>query len=601
MVTRLQAALSVSLALTATLAAQVRPSPDSSVDRLLRDTGAPVAVWIEFVDKGLAHDAARAAALDAVARAYDPRAIGRRQARRSAPGLFDARDLPVAADYVARTRAAGAAVRVVSRWLNAASAVVDASALTTLRQAPFVRRISLVRRGRRTAIAAMPATGARRSFYGMAQTQLDLIKLPLLHNAGFTGQGVVIGVLDTGFRLTHDAFTFPAHPIDVVASWDFVDNDPIVAPEPGDPPNQHDHGTQVLGAMAAYLPNTLVGAAYDASYVLCKTEDTSSETPVEEDYYVAGLQFAEAQGADVVTSSLGYIAWYTQADLDGRTAMVTQAVNVATANGVHCCTAAGNGGHDQDPATSSLLAPADAFDVVTCGSVAPTWEISSLSSDGPTADGRVKPEVMAQGEVVYSVSPSDDTALSSADGTSMSTPLVAGTVACLAQAHAGISVASMRERLTKTAGYFSCPSPDPFFVYGYGVIDALAAHQLAGTFQDLGGGIPGASGTPALVGVGSLVGTETVQFSLDAARASAPFALVLGAAPLLLAYRGGLLVPSPDAAIPAATTAAGTFQWTTPWVPGLPSGTALYLQAWVPDGLGPQGFAASNGLSATAP
>src|SRR5262249_51423004 len=162
------------------------------------------------------------------------------------------------------------------------------------------------------------------------------------------------------------------------------------------------------GELASYLPGTLVGAAWGASYVLCKTEDVTQEVPSEEDNYVAGIEFAEAQGADVVTSSLGYIDWYTQADLDGKTAVTTKAVNVAPSLGVICCTAAGNSGYDLDPHTSHLIAPADAFDVLTVGAVEPTLEYASFESDGPTADGRTKPEVMAMGTQVNSVWPYDD-------------------------------------------------------------------------------------------------------------------------------------------------------------------------------------------------
>lgn len=113
---------------------------------------------------------------------------------------------------------------------------------------------------------------------------------------------------------------------------------------------QHWHGTAILGTIGAYKPDTLIGGAYDAAFYLAKTEDITREEPIEEDFYVAGLQWIEANGADLATSSLGYIDWYTQDDLDGETATTTIAVNIATANGLACCTAAGNGGHDNAPA-----------------------------------------------------------------------------------------------------------------------------------------------------------------------------------------------------------------------------------------------------------
>jgi subtilisin family serine protease len=210
--------------------------------------------------------------------------------------------------------------------------------------------------------------------------------------------------------------------------------------------------------------------------ILCKTEDTTSETPIEEDYYVAGLEFIEANGGDMATSSVGYIDWYSQDDLDGQTAVTTIGVNVATANGVHCCTAAGNSGHDGDPSTSHLIAPADAFEVIACGAVSIEGTITGFSSDGPTADGRVKPELLACGADTFTVWPYDSTGYAQASGTSLSTPLVASAVACLIGARPSWTPHQMRERLFRTASDFAqFGTPDPDFVRGYGILAAAAA------------------------------------------------------------------------------------------------------------------------------
>ena len=448
------------------------------VGRRLAEVGGPVKVWVFFTDKGLESPAAEAAALERFAAALPERTRQRRELRRSRPGLVDVDDLPLAGSYVSAVAQLGAPVHVESPWLNALSATVDAAQLAALQELPFVERVQLVGRSvpLATGLAApVPGDGDGSGFYGIAQAQLDLINLPALHAQGFTGQGVVIGILDTGFRTTHQAFTNPAKPLTVVAAMDFINDDLEVGLEPGDDPTQDDHGTIILGTLAAYDPNNLVGAAYDASFILCKTEDVTQEVQAEEDYYVAGLQFIELNGGDVATSSVGYIDWYTQADLDGLTAVTTVAVNAATANGVHCCTAAGNSTHDVDPATSSLLAPADAFDVITVGAVEITGEVSHFSSDGPTADGRVKPELLTMGDEAASVWPDDDSSLSYSSGTSMSTPQMAGVVACLTQAHPEWSVATMRSQLFDAADYFGEPKPDPVFVTGYGIVDAAGA------------------------------------------------------------------------------------------------------------------------------
>ncbi len=447
------------------------------------DAAAPVQ-WIFFTDKGIASQVELDATLARVAATADPRTIARRQARRTLPGLFDERDLPVVAEYVEAVRATGARVRIISKWVNAVSVEATADQLAAIERLPFVKSTQPVARSRRIEprITPAPATGPGQrpaGFYGLAEGQLAQINLIELHSAGYTGRDVRIGILDTGFLRTHDAFNHPQHPLNVIAEWDFVFGDGNTANEGNDHPDQHNHGTLILGTLGAYLPGEYVGGAYDASFILCKTEDIRSETPVEEDYYVAGLEFIEANGGDMATASLIYIDWYTQEQLDGRTAVCTIGVNIATANGVHCCNAAGNMGHDQDPNTSHLGAPADAFQVITCGAVEPTGEIAGFSSDGPTADGRVKPEVLARGTQAWSVAPWDNHGWAEAAGTSMSTPQVAAAVACLVNARPNWSVDQLRESLFTTADYYVLNGAfDPLHVHGYGIINAYDALGL---------------------------------------------------------------------------------------------------------------------------
>ena len=272
-----------------------------------------------------------------------------------------------------------------------------------------------------------------------------------------------IGILDTGFNRVHEAFNNPAHPVNVLAEWDFVNNDGNTGIQAGDPDNQHWHGTWILGTIGAYMPGAMVGGAWEASFVLAKTEVVPTETPIEEDYYVAGLEFVEAHGADLATSSLGYIDWYTQADLNGHTCVTTKGVNIATANGMVCITAAGNEGHDADPATSTIIAPADAYDVITCGAVNVSGAIAGFSSSGPTADGRLKPEVLACGVATVSVHTTNTTGYQAISGTSLSTPLVAAATACILQARPDYGVAQVREALFATASRSDAAGlhPDP--------------------------------------------------------------------------------------------------------------------------------------------
>jgi hypothetical protein len=482
----------------ATDLAKIHPT----LDRLLNQEDGAVKAWVFFADKGYDSPEALAAAVKEVASNYDRHAVERRRLR--GPGargeaLFTERDLPVAAAYLAQVEQTGARVHVTSRWLNAASVWVERAQVEQLATLPCVAKMQPVARTRSiidTEIHEQPATDPNREEvpldvtregtasvdlidYGRSQPQLEQINLIALHDEGFTGAGVIVGILDTGFRRTHEAFNYPGHPVQVIAEYDFVDNDPDAGMEPGDPSSQHNHGTLILGCLGAYYPGELVGGAYDASFVLAKTEDTTAEYQAEEDNFVAGLEFIEQHGADMSTASLGYIDWYNQSDLDGLTAVTTIACNTHTGLGVHHCNAAGNEYHDSNPNTSSLIAPADAFQVLTCGAVSSSGQIASFSSEGPTADGRVKPELLARGVSTHTVSPSSNSSYTTADGTSLSTPVLACGIACLIQANPDWTVDQMRSNLFYTADYYVANGTfDPLYVYGYGVAN------IFGTMQD---------------------------------------------------------------------------------------------------------------------
>lgn len=448
----------------------------------LQTTTRPSKVWVYFKDKGLNSPAERDAAIAKLAATYDSHAIERRRARRTLPGLFDESDIPVAARYRQAVTGLGAKIHIESSWLNAVSAYATPEQARAIATLPFVRSVEPVRGGRRLTPPGAEETPrpvptpVGDDFYGLSSEQLNQINLTAVHGLGFTGSGVRIGILDTGFKRTHAAFNYPGHTLQVITEWDFVKNDNNTGPEPSDDPGQHVHGTLILGCLGAYLPNELVGGAYDAKFILCKTEDITSETPIEEDNYVGGLQLIEANGGDVATASLVYMDWYTYSQLNGSTCVTTIAVNMATANGVYCCNAGGNSGHDANPATGNLGgAPADAFKVLTIGAADGGGDIAGFSSDGPTADGRLKPELLARGVDTKTVDPGNDTGYAGASGTSLSTPVAACAVACLAQARPWWSVDRMRASLfNKASDFVAFGQPDPLFVRGYGMINAAA-------------------------------------------------------------------------------------------------------------------------------
>ncbi len=476
---------SVCVAQDRALFAQSRYDPviDAGVslafDQAANDT---IGAWVFFTDKRIRTVAQFEAAEAAADTRCSERARRRRSMRRTAPGMFDHYDFPLAESYVRGALATGASLRTKSEWLNAISVNATRAQIDAMAALPYVRLVKPLARSVRIDPLTKPLVveagprAAGPGFYGAATDQLQQINIPAAHAAGYTGAGIIIGILDTGFKRTHEAFNEPGNVVNVLGEWDFVNNDGNTGPEAGDPSSQHTHGTLILGTIGAYKPNTLVGGAYDASFYLAKTENVASETPIEEDFYVAGLQWLETNGADLATSSLGYIDWYTQADLDGATAVTTLAVNIATANGLVCCTAAGNSGHDSNPATSRLIAPADALDVLTCGANQADGTISGFSSDGPTADGRVKPEVLARGSGTATVDPNVDTNYTTASGTSLSTPLVASAVALVLQAHPDWTVRQVRTALQRTASdYVANQTFDPLYVRGYGIIDVMAA------------------------------------------------------------------------------------------------------------------------------
>ena len=265
-------------------------------------------------------------------------------------------DLPVSPRYIERLREMGATVRFASRWLNAVSARVSPEVQRRVQAADFViatRPVQRLQRPSPPPPGMLASPKLLQSRYGLAFEQLAQIAVPPLHDRGFTGAGVRVALLDNGFHYAEHA-AFGA--IRVVAQRDFVNDDEIVADEADQPitgdemsNSQNLHGAQVLSLLAGYHPDHFIGVAPDAEYILAKTEldDTLPEMPSEEDRWIAGLEWADSLGAQVVNSSLGYNRWddgtgYTPADLDGQTALTSVAATLAVRRGIVVVVAAGN-------------------------------------------------------------------------------------------------------------------------------------------------------------------------------------------------------------------------------------------------------------------
>jgi subtilisin family serine protease len=436
-----------------------------------------VKVWVFFTDKGFVDAKSFQAAIARAVNELTPRAAQRRAKIRE-ESLVDFHDLPVNQAYIDRVADLNAKLRHRSRWLNAASFEVPVSQVAVISELSFVRSIKPVLAGKRkpVRIEAPPdqpleGKGPVDLNYGASYGQLQQLNIPAVHNMGYYGQGVLVCMLDTGFRKDHQAFQQAYSEGRVLAEWDFVNNDGNTQNEAGDPSTSHNHGTATWSALGGTAPGYLYGPAYGADFIIGKTEDVSMEEPIEEDNWVAGMEWADSIGAGVISSSLAYIDWYSYFDMDGNTAVTTIAADMAAQLGIVVCNAMANAG----PGSGTLHAPADADSIVACGAVYSDGEIAYFSSRGPTSDGRIKPEVCAQGVSTRCASASSPTSYTYASGTSLSTPLIGGAAAVILSAHPDWTPMQVREALMMSGDNALSPNND----YGWGIPDVLAAIQYS--------------------------------------------------------------------------------------------------------------------------
>ena len=377
-------------------------------------------------------------------------------------------DLKISSTYKTQIEELGVEIKNESRWLNAVSVLCPKATLENISNLPFIEKIEPVigYKKPKLVIGEEIEPNSREYDYGNAQAQIEQINAHELHNAGYTGENVRILVMDTGFDLTHNVFAN----INVIDQWDFINDDNETANETSNEQsnNQDYHGTAVLSTVAANTPGEFMGVAFDAEFLLAKTEDVSQEIQLEEDNYVAGLEWGEANGADVVSTSLGYLDWYTYEDLDGNTAVTTNAIDIAVGLGMVCVTAAGNEGNDD---WYYIITPADADSVIAVGAVKDDGEIATFSSHGPTYDGRIKPEVCARGYQTWCINPNSTTTYTRMSGTSLACPLVGGATALIRQVQTDWSAMEVREAMMMTASI----SSNPDNTYGYGILNVAAA------------------------------------------------------------------------------------------------------------------------------
>ncbi|MEK6565609.1 MAG: S8 family serine peptidase, partial [Bacteroidota bacterium] len=390
-----------------------------SFSGLLAQGDSPQRSWVFLRDKGVS--ASDLQGIDPHTLGISERALKRRAKVLPADRLLDSRDLPVAPEYLEQLRAMGFKVHATSRWLNAVSVEASPAQIIGLLELSFVQSAEIVGRAQRpqppishppTADAFFKRERTNGIDYGVSITQLQNIKVPEVHSLGITGAGVLVGMIDDGFNnhKTHNALKN----IQVLAEYDWIQGDSITSSQMGDSPGQGDHGASTMSVLAGFENGKLIGPAFGASLILAKSEFDPTETQIELDNYVAALEWMERMGADVVSTSLGYddldpFRQNNPGDIvysmkNGRTAVTSKAANAAANKGVLLVTSMGNEGpwrfddtwQTVTGSTGSLVTPADADSIIAVGATLSNAIRASFSSTGPTSDGRIKPEVVAQ-------------------------------------------------------------------------------------------------------------------------------------------------------------------------------------------------------------
>lgn len=401
-----------------------------------------------------------------------PERTAQRRLKNSPIDITDEHDLPINASYIEQIESSGIAIQRQSKWFNAVTAYLDATQIHAIKQLPFVKSIQPVAKGFKDRITSSPNPSSTSAFnlqYGASQKQNAMINTINAHTLGYSGKGVLIGMIDTGFNLTHEAFDS----IKVVGKYDFIDNDADVS-EPVGSKGGSSHGTQVLSTIAGYADGRLIGTAFGASFLLARTEDDDGiGEQAEEDQWIAGLEWLEEQGADIVSSSISFfdefensVDNYSLSDLNGKTALTTLATNIAFDKGVLVFNSAGNMG---SRGARYLGTPSDGKKMIAVGAVNGDSSKANFSSYGPTADGRKKPDIAALGRFVRVVAVGDDSGYDNFDGTSLSTPLVAGLAALALEAHPDWSAKDLYDAIRNTSSQASKPDNE----IGYGIPDAV--------------------------------------------------------------------------------------------------------------------------------
>ncbi len=389
-------------------------------------------------------------------------------------GTTESIDSNVYAPYLDELKENGYKIIGTSKWFNAAIAEGEIIGPLPFESVKGVKRMQAYRVDK----AMINEIHAQDSItYGKADVGIQMLKLDDYHRMGFTGKGVTLALFDAGFHNvdTLKAFNSLWTNHRIKAWYDFVDNDETVF-------DGGSHGTAVLSLAGGNYPDSFTGAAPDVSLVLLRTEDAGNETHMEELNWVNALEWADSVGVDIIHSSLGYSVFdtlegdYTYANMDGETTIITQATKVAIEKGIFVTNSAGNEGAKE---WKYITAPCDGEGVLCVGAVDSFRVKAGFSSFGPSADGRVKPEVMAMGKRIHYIG--SDGIIRSGNGTSLSGPLIAGMVACLKQAWPDVPNDTIFNAILRSADRYANPDT----AYGYGIPNVLTADSLLRRFVSI--------------------------------------------------------------------------------------------------------------------
>lgn len=415
--------------------------------------------WVYFKDKGT--------------KVWKPEEVLSPKAleRRTRHGIeANASDWPVDARYLQHIAQLGAEIRHPSKWFNAVSVWMDAQTASEIAALPFVKAVNPIKTYLLD-VDPMPVDNAKYGYgAGSTQSQLSMIGLDRLHQNGLNGRGIVIAVLDNGFKQAninpHLNHLFSSGRI--LATHDFVNDEADVF-------DGGTHGQWVLSILAGWTEDedadfNHYGSAHGASYILCHTENDNAETTQEEDNWVAAMEWADSIGADILSTSLSYRDFdggfdYGYAGMDGNTAIITRGSDLAASKGMVVLNSAGNSG------AGKIGAPADGDSVIAVGAVDSSRVIAGFSSRGPSYDQRVKPDVCAMG--VQTAFIQSNGTFSRGNGTSFSCPVVSGFLACLLQAKPETRNMDLYDAMIRSAHLYDAPDS----AYGYGIPNAAEIYK----------------------------------------------------------------------------------------------------------------------------